>query len=192
MSAKCPYCGIVVDPVPKRKKDCPSCGKPMYIRKGKLLSEFDALREDWLAYLAPLDVSKKDFDEARARLTVQFGQSPGFYDVVWRMLTNVIAAGRPSADMVNAYREMARVASFTRTDPRPYLASALRTSLQAMKMEGVKRVSISSYGGEPDFSTCEVCRSLHGTKLPIDEALATLPIPNKCTRDWCRCEYLPA
>jgi hypothetical protein len=55
------------------------------------------------------------------------------------------------------------------------------------------RVAISSYAGQPDFSSCEACRSLHGTTLPVDEALSTLPIPNKCTSETgCRCQYLPA
>jgi hypothetical protein len=139
-------------------------------------------------------MSKRHFDDARSELARQFGQPPGFYDVVWRILNSVVAAGRPAADVENAYREMARVASFERKDPRPHLAHALATSLQAMKMRGVKRVAISSYAGAPDSSTCEACRSLHGTKLDIDEALATLPIPNKCTDvgGWCRCEYAPA
>jgi len=193
MSAKCPYCSAALDPAPKRKKDCPTCGKPIYVRKGKLLIEFDALRQDWLLYLGPLNVSTGDFDRAKTQLARQFGQDPGFYDVVWRILNNVISAGRPSADLENAYREMARVASFENKDPRPYIAQALTTSLKAMKMRGVKRVRISSYAGEPDFSTCDACRSLHGATMTVDEALATLPIPNRCSSDiGCRCEYLPA
>ena len=194
MSAHCPYCNTVLDPAPKRKKACPTCDKPIYIRNGKLLNEFDALREDWLGYLNPLDISKKHFDDARSQLAQQFGHSPGFYDVVWRILNDVIAsAGRPTADVEKAYYEMARVASFEHKDPRRYIAQALTTSLQIMKMQGVKWVVISCYAGEPDFSTCEACRSLHGTKLAIGEALSTLPIPNKCTNDTdCRCEYVPA
>ena len=193
MSANCPYCNIALDPIPKRKKDCLTCGKPIYVRKGNLLTEFDALRQDWLNYLSPLNVSTGDFDHAKAQLAQQFGHEPGFFDVVWRILNNVVTAGRPIADLETAYREMSRVASFEKKDPRPYLAQALTTSLQAIKLRGAKRVSISCYAGEPDFSTCEACRSLHGTRLTVDEALATLPIPNKCSSDTgCRCEYLPA
>jgi len=193
MSARCPNCNSTLDPSPKRKKACPICGKPIYIRNGNLLSEYDALREDWLVYLAPLSVTKKHFDDARSQLTQQFTRPPGFYDVVWRILNNLIASGRPASDVEIAYREMARVASFENKDPRHYLALALSTRLQAMKSRGVKWVTISCYAGEPDYSTCEVCRSLHGTKLDIDEALSELPIPNKCTHDTgCRCEYIPA
>ncbi len=178
LSARCPCCNIIIDPAPKRKKACPKCGKPIYIRNGKLLNEFEALREDWLGYLNPLDISKKHFDDARSQLAQQFGHSPGFYDVVWRILNNVIAsAGRPNDDVEKAYYEMARVASFEHKDPRRYIAQALTTSLQIMKMRGVKLVVISCYAGEPDFSTCDACRSLHRTKLTIDEALSTSQSP---------------
>ncbi len=192
MIAKCPYCSVALDPPPKRKKNCPNCSNFIYVRNRKLLTEFDALKQDWLLYLSPINVSSGDFDHAKAQLTHQFGHVPGFYDVVWRILNDIITPRRSSADIEIAYREMARVASFEQKDPRPYLAQALTTSLQAMKKRGIKRVIIYSYGGEPDFSTCEACRSLHGKELFIDEALVTLPIPNMCTHDTgCRCEYQP-
>lgn len=192
MISHCPYCNVILDTTPKRKKSCTNCGNQIYIRKGKLMVEFDALREDWLTYLTPLNISKKHFDDATSQLTQQFGRPPGFYDVVWRLLNNLVATSRSFSDVENAYREMARVASFEQKDPSPYLAQALMTSLKAMKIRGVKQVIISCYAGDPDFSTCEACRSLYGKKLTLDEALATLPIPNKCTNDTgCRCEYMP-
>lgn len=193
MSERCPYCRAKLEKVPKRKMPCPKCGKTMYIRHGQLRTEFDALREDWLRYLNPLDITSKHFDEAREKLTNEWGHAPGFYDVVWRILNNVVHDFRSFADVENAYREMARVASFEGKDPRPYLADALKTSLQSLKVQGVKRVVIRPYADQIDCSTCDECRSLAGTELSVDEALASLPIPTKCTSDTgCRCGYRPA
>jgi hypothetical protein len=28
----CPYCGVVLDPLPKTKKKCPGCGQPIYVQ----------------------------------------------------------------------------------------------------------------------------------------------------------------
>ena len=30
--SSCPYCGVVLDPEPKRKRKCPSCEKMIYVR----------------------------------------------------------------------------------------------------------------------------------------------------------------
>ena len=36
---RCPYCRRKLEKVPKRKTNCPDCGKPIYVRGGDLLRE---------------------------------------------------------------------------------------------------------------------------------------------------------
>jgi len=33
-SHDCPYCGVRLDALPKTKKACPACGRPIYVRAG--------------------------------------------------------------------------------------------------------------------------------------------------------------
>jgi hypothetical protein len=193
MAATCPNCGQQLEQPPKRKKLCPHCALPIYLRQGKLLTQFEALQQDWLVYLQPLSVTPKTFDEARARLQSRFGFTPRFFDTVWLILNDLVGIVGSSRQLVQVYYEMARVASYEKRSPRPYIAQALPASLKALKRRGTKYVTISSYAGEPDYSTCEACRQFHGSTLPMHEAIDELPVPSKCTSDTgCRCEYVPA
>jgi len=37
----CPYCGEILDPLPRRRKDCPHCGNHIRIRQGFFYTESD-------------------------------------------------------------------------------------------------------------------------------------------------------
>jgi hypothetical protein len=193
MSARCPYCNASLDSVPKRKKKCPSCGKPIYVRQGKLRTEFDALMADWLNYLAPLDITKKRFIDTKNALAEQFGQPPGFYDVVWRILEDVVATSRSPAILQCAYSEMARAADFEKRDPRPYqdLASKyyFEATMASFRENDLIR-SVMIYSFVNDDLVCDACKALSGQIFPIDEVP---PLPyEKCTSPvGCRCGLKP-
>lgn len=68
----CPYCGEVMDPLPKAKKRCPSCGQSVYVRSGpdgirNLLREVDLppMAARWDAY------QENRADEAAATINVE-------------------------------------------------------------------------------------------------------------------------
>ncbi len=191
MKGFCPYCKAELVPAPRRKKKCPECGQTMYVRDGKLLQEFDALQVDWLVFLSSLNVKKRDFDQTRKSLKKQTAVEPSFFDVVRNILDEVIARGS-SEDKVRAYHELSRAASWEGGDPSPYIEAGLRETLEEMKRRSVKTVKVNNYGGYPDYSTCEDCAALHGKAFSIDDALSSMPVPSKCSRDdgWCRCEYI--
>lgn len=53
-NTSCPYCSAPLDPLPKARKRCPSCGQPIYVRSGPdglryLLQEVDlpVLEQAW-------------------------------------------------------------------------------------------------------------------------------------------------
>lgn len=61
-SSECPYCGIRLAPLPKAKKRCPACRRPVYVRLGPdgvryLLQEVD---------LPTMDALWAEFDDQRA------------------------------------------------------------------------------------------------------------------------------
>lgn len=192
MKGFCPYCKAELIPAPRRKKKCPECSQTMYVRNGKLMQEFEAFQEDWLVFLASLDIEKRDFEKTRKALRRESGGDPGFFEVVRSILEIIVATGS-SEDKVRAYLELSRAASWEGTDPKPYIEAGLKEALEEMKRKGVGRVRVNNYGGSPDYSTCDACAALHGKVFPIDEALKSMPIPTECARDdgICRCEYLP-
>jgi len=55
--APCPYCDKLIDPKPTRKRKCPHCGQPIFVRAGELLTEFAA---------AVLDDQKAEEQQQRA------------------------------------------------------------------------------------------------------------------------------
>jgi len=42
LGTPCPYCDHPINPTPTRKKKCPHCGQFVFVRSGKLLTEFGA------------------------------------------------------------------------------------------------------------------------------------------------------
>ena len=66
-TATCPHCNAVLDPIPKRKTKCPSCGKDIYVRtdpfnkqKTYYLKQDDALS---LGIIRDLNISEQAFTE---------------------------------------------------------------------------------------------------------------------------------
>lgn len=66
----CPYCAVVLDPLPKAKKKCPSCGQPVHVRRGPdgfryLLQTVDlpAMTQAWDEYRGQGGDSSHEEDE---------------------------------------------------------------------------------------------------------------------------------
>jgi hypothetical protein len=93
----CPYCGVVLQRMPKRKTKCKECGNFIYVRtrpqdREKVLlreSELVELEEQWLhdAESKPLIVPRPPevLEQVREQLTQQFGRPPRHNDVLWRI-----------------------------------------------------------------------------------------------------------
>lgn len=72
-----------------RKKACPYCGKYIFVRSGKLVTEEQAQILDWLVKLEPYGVTKKQFEQERKNLSRQFGKTASIDDTVWRILNEL-------------------------------------------------------------------------------------------------------
>ena len=200
---ECPNCHARLEKVPKGKAKCPHCGKPIYVRGGKLFTEYDVNTQDWLARLGCVSVTQKDFDRTREARAKKFGFQPSVNDVVWGILNKIVIAAKdlPPAKCFErceqAHRVMAQLVASEGKNPNPYIADALRDSLTRMELEGVKKVMVFCGGYQTDgtFSsaTCDACKALHRKVFPIEKALAELPVPTVCTSEFgCRCRYEPA
>jgi len=183
----------VLESAPKRKKKCPHCGKFIFIREGKLVTEDAANVSDMLGRLSGLGVTQKDFDNQRKELSKKFGFTATVNDTTWKILNELPSKTKDMQYLPMIYYEMARLVSTEGKDPKPYLSTMHKIRLQEMNRAGVKTVRIVGVGGRgDDYSLCEKCKALYGKKLDIDLAIHTLPIPNLCAQDdgWCRCSYV--
>ena len=121
--AFCPYCNQQLQKRPSKKKECPHCGKIMYVRtrpsdeQQVLVTETQAeqIAEQWSmvngthdAYLA----AKNDFADEKAKLAKRFGREPSDNDVRWSQLNQELiehARRRNWGLFRNAKFEMAEI-----------------------------------------------------------------------------------
>jgi len=84
---RCPYCNAELVEQITKKKVCPSCGRYIYIRSGKLVTEDESITIDWVEKLSLiLGINRKEFEKARSDLSTKFGFKPPARDVAWTIL----------------------------------------------------------------------------------------------------------
>lgn len=205
----CPYCGTVLDPPPKRKRKCPSCGQYVFVktrpsdRQRVLVTEDEAKKieaewertnwlDRWLRDLESLGVTREDFEKERSK---RVGGKTGDRDTIWALF-NRVALESMKAGRSGPYWSMAM---FLEEEDRDFLTlrqQASKENLQEYERSGVvKNVEVLAAG-----NSCPSCAALNGRVFTIEEALQTMPILcRECTyklrddsaRGWCRCVWLP-
>jgi hypothetical protein len=186
---KCPYCNQILSQKPTRKKKCPNCGNPIFVRGGQLLTEEQATIKDWLTRLENLGLTEKVYHSHEDALRKQWGFKPKINDVIWRFLNSRLSI--PSDYFTNKiiFLEMARLVLNEGKDPKQYLAEAAKQELLEIKASQVKQVSVYTVN---DNFVCSECRKLEKETFTVESALINLPIPKNCTnQDGCRCSYRP-
>ena len=180
VSPACPYCGVLQEPAPTRRRKCRDCGETIHIRtdqeerKKYLLTKEEADR-----------LEREDWDKRRRELN-----------------QTVIEAARNNDwhTMKMAHFQQALML-FRRGGDHHQLAAESRKSelryFRAVYQEmGGERVTVSTAGEQ----ACAECRRLEGQELSIDEAMELMPIPIKACKTWadknpnggwCRCSYSP-
>ncbi len=207
----CPYCEASLDPVPTRKKKCPSCGQFIYVRrrpsdrKRILVTEEDAKRieEEWKRIheeqeykqlLEHFSVSQKEYQNREKDLLKKFKTVPSQRDVFWAILNDRLLEamkGKSWGKISELYREQAHFLIDEGKDPFRSLQESMRCQLRDYHSSGVvKKVQVYSAGN----SSCDKCKELRGKILTVEQALETMPIPvDNCANSYgyCRCVYLP-
>ncbi|MFC1969479.1 hypothetical protein ACFLVF_03200 [Chloroflexota bacterium] len=185
----------VLDPIPQRKKKCPSCGKDIYVRtnpfKGEkvLVNYTDALSID---AISTLGITEKEYRAESEELAHKFKMATPFLsDIVWgiisrRQLDSVKRRDWNRAKML--YWEQARLLHQLGKGFFKVLQESAKCELYCYQAMGIKKAEISVAGG----SSCIKCQSLDVKNFSITEALEAMPIPVKdCENGFCRCLYSP-
>ena len=181
-SADCPYCGVIQEPPPTRRKRCRDCKETIYTwtdqesRRKYLLTREDYSRirqEEWDAEWKALNTQVID------------GSRAGDWHKV------KMAHFRQSLMLFQQGRDHHRLASESRKSELRYYRT-----FEMYREMGVTKVEIHT--GEE--AACEECRSLHGKVFEISQALEVMPIPVRTCLTWadknehggwCTCSYNP-
>jgi len=213
---ECPYCGETLEQKPQRKKKCPFCSNTIHIRSGNLVTEekadeIDKEREEerlrqreekekerQRRHLENLcerfEFSVEEFQKREQEFSEKMGGAkPSQIDVVLSLFNEGIVK-RKYAKTGIPYYDMALFLNENNRECFHILQLATKMQLKGyQKQEFVTHVGIISSGG------CPLCEKLDGKEMTVEEALETMPIPNKdCTfhlydekRGFCRCTYYP-
>ena len=93
----CPYCEARFESKPTRKRKCPQCGKPVFVKTRPCDRQKVLLREDevslletqWEEEREAKEIERRwgpDFEKERKVLERRFGRPPPFSDVKWSLL----------------------------------------------------------------------------------------------------------
>ena len=181
-NAACPYCGVVQEPPPTRRKKCRDCKETIFT-----WTDQESRRKHLLT------------QQEHARITQQE------WDTEWKSLNAQIVDGSRTGDWhtVKMAHFKQGLMLFDKARDHQLLAAESRKSelryyrtLPSYREMGVTMVEISTAGE----GACEECGPLHGQVFKIDQALEAMPIPMPTCRNraeknehggWCRCSYSP-
>lgn len=187
-TGNCPYCNTVLDPKPKRKKKCPACGNSVYVRGGALITEEDLEVIFSLTRLEHFGIDRERFDREREALSVQLGRKASAADTLWRILNTLLSETDDEQTRGMIYRYMA---SNLQQEGKVNI-ELLRKSARQELLE-IKEIAIFDYirtSTVNDDLVCENCREVATQVFKLQDALAELPVPNRCTSEYgCRCVY---
>ena len=195
MPDSCQHCGRMFDPgEPAVLADdqtrilcrpCSELSRPIIIRP----------------QLAFYGVTNQHADRKRAELTRSLGRIPNGLEVIHALYDDA----NPTDEIrrASSYLSLAVDYHFAGRDPTPIKRVALRAGLTRL-VGTIKHVMVANGG-----NACPECRKLDGLAMPIEQAIAEMPVP--CLRcettrgeeileptgyvplpfGWCRCLYVP-
>jgi len=180
----CPYCGFKLKKIPKRKKKCPSCGKYIFVSKGKLFTEDEKDIRDWLSSVEYLRITREMFNDSREKLCLEFGMVASVNDTAWRILNTIITHKEYYQDRGQIYWAMADILRLEGKSTKEVVSEAHRVNLLRWKETGyIKYVTWHTCN---DDHVCPVCKERAGKKFSIDEVENLIP-----AHEGCRCGMRP-
>jgi hypothetical protein len=182
-SPACPYCGVIQEPPPMRRRKCRDCGQIIHVRTD---------REGRKKYLLTAEEAErraaKDARLARERRNEE-----------WKQLSEQVRVAMQAGDWKSlqvAYQQQARIL-FVEGRPHRHVAQeAARARLMCLLELGVVGVKVMT---ADDERVCAHCQSLDGKVFTIPKALEAMPIPGPNCTDGneqnpnsgrCRCVYI--
>ena len=212
VNTKCPYCDAELNPVPQRKKKCPSCGQYIYVKtrpsdRLRVLATEEGARQieaEWNRiedeqHLKSLPgrygIGEKELEDVGEQLSKKFGFSAKTTDIIWAILNQRAIDLMKHGDwgnLASLYFEQALFLHFEEgKECFHILQESKRCQLRDYQYSGiVKKVEIVGAGD----SSCAKCQALRGKVFTVTEALESMPIPTENCENaygYCRCVYLP-
>ena len=181
-NAACPYCGVVQDPPPTRRKKCQDCKETIYT-----WTDQESRRKYLLTQQEHNRIAQQEWDSEWKSLNSQIIDGSQTED--WH--TVKMAHFRQALMLFDKGGDHQLLAAESRKSELRYY----RTFASYRKM-GVSSVEIST----AEEAACEECRTLHGKVFELDQAMGLMPIPVRTCRTWseknehggwCRCSYRP-
>lgn len=122
---RCPYCDHELQSKPKSNISCPQCERKIVVFQKKLHTQEDAHIAEWLHYLKPLGVTRRDFDRNKKELDRLAKKSAFVNDVLWSILNELVVKHPGNRQMqYRAYLAQAELVASEWKDPMPYLELA--------------------------------------------------------------------
>ena len=182
-SPACPYCGVIQEPPPMRRRKCRDCGQIIHVRTD---------REERKKYLLTAGEA-----EHRAAKDARLARERRNED--WKQLSEQVRVAMQAGDWQSlqaAYQQQARIL-FVEGRPHHHVAQeAKRAQLMLLLELGVADVKVLTVDDE---RVCAHCQSFDGKVFTIQEALEAMPIPGPNCTDGnenpthggrCRCVYI--
>ena len=176
-SPACPYCGVIQETPPARRRKCRDCGQTIHVRTD---------REERKKYLL---TAEEDARLARERRNEE-----------WKRLSELVRVAMQAGDwksLQSAYQQQANIL-FVEGRPHLHVAQeARRAQLMSLLETSIADVKVRT---SDDERVCAYCQSLDRKVFTIQEALEAMPIPGPICTDGnqqnphggrCRCVYSP-
>ena len=186
MNTACPYCGVVLEKIPKANCKCPHCRHTIYVRKKRpffdrdLLTEEQALVSDEFVMLNAtiiFQATKELYEGTQKKLSTRFGTQASWDDVVWSLYAQYAMHYSQVPDFDALSVTYACMAAHMHRCHKPFamqLSESYRYKLMYMRQLGFKLVDIS----EADYQECQACKPLKGQSYKItDELIKHPPLP---------------
>jgi len=194
----CPNCGSKLENIPdwkNGKMTCPYCGEVIVVRSGKLFTSDEANVRDLLdkinRTLFDIEITRQYFNSTRQKLSNEFGIKASINDTIWRILNLINTPKKSFQQRKFIYLAMSHILRMENKSTNEVMAKFHQMDLleikEFMKDSGLD-VVVKIQTCNDEF-VCDECRKLSKIIFTIDEALKTMPIPNMCTNESCRCSW---
>lgn len=195
--SSCPYCGTVLEKIPKRKSSCPNCNNVIFVRNKKMVTERKATMLDFIKSSEIYGANEIEYLRIEEELKNKFGCKPNPRDIVWSYYNKLILKNTGNYQSLSSiYYSMALMLNKEKKEFFHLLQLSKKMELLEYKRNSfVKKVRISTAGKD---NACDNCLKQENKIFTINTALEKMPIPNKdCThilydenRGFCRCLYI--
>lgn len=198
----CPYCNVLIDELPKRKKKCQNCEGYYYPNKRdsdhNLISEEEykknkenekkaRFRDKWVFELSRYGISEKAYNDYKKKYSEKIKFSENENDVIWSMFNKLITQNSTNFDILkNIYLSMFHYLREERKDGFKLLQLSHDCGLRDALNHNLNLNAVIIAAKD----SCDNCKKLDGKIFTIQEALEKKPLPHKdCSNSFCRCLY---